>query len=238
MRSVDGFQGGEEDVIIISTVRCNGNGSVGFLSNCQRANVALTRAKFCLWILGNGATLLNSSSIWKKLVLDAKRRGCFYNACDNMSLALAISNALIELGQLNSVFDMNSVLFKTSKWKVQFNAEFQDSMKKLQKTGIHEEVVSLVLKLSNGWRETSKNETFRNMDGISSQLMQLYQVGQLKLIWTTDILQENPTTTQVIKIWDVLPLTEIPKLMKKLDLVIGNYTMKHLNRCLREKVEG
>lgn len=74
--------------------------------------------RFCLWILGNGATLLNSGSIWEKLVLDAKRRGCFYNAYDNMSLALAISNALIELGHLNSLFDMNSVLFITSKWKV------------------------------------------------------------------------------------------------------------------------
>ncbi|XP_073152522.1 uncharacterized protein [Henckelia pumila] len=239
VRSVDGFQGGEEDVIIISTVRCNGNGSVGFLSNCQRANVALTRAKFCLWVLGNGATLLNSGSVWKKLVLDAKRRGYFYNAYDNTSLALAISNALIELGQLNSLFDMHSVLFKSSKWKVHFSAEFQDSMKKLQNTGIHEEMVSLVVKLSNGWRKTSKDKTFDDMDGISSQLMQVYQVkGPLKLIWTIDIIQENPMATQVIKIWDVMPQTEIPKLAKKLDLVMGNYTLNHMNRCLCKRVEG
>ncbi|KAL0008758.1 hypothetical protein SO802_010260 [Lithocarpus litseifolius] len=44
---VDGVQGGEEDVIIISNVRCNMNRVVGFLENRQRANVALPRAR-CL----------------------------------------------------------------------------------------------------------------------------------------------------------------------------------------------
>ncbi|KAG9137019.1 hypothetical protein Leryth_013854 [Lithospermum erythrorhizon] len=99
VRSVDGFQGGEEDVIIISTVRCNGNGSVGFLSNLQRANVALTRARHCLLILGSGATLTKSSTIWKKIVIDAKSRGCFHCASSDENLHQAIKESFTKPGQ-------------------------------------------------------------------------------------------------------------------------------------------
>ncbi|CAE6201147.1 unnamed protein product [Arabidopsis arenosa] len=94
VRSVDGFQGGEEDVIIISTVRSNGNGKVGFLSNRQRANVALTRARHCLWVIGNATTLARSGSIWAKLIRDSKRRKCFYDAKDDKRLRDAMNDAV------------------------------------------------------------------------------------------------------------------------------------------------
>ena len=45
VQTVDGFQGGEEDIILISTVRTNNSGSVGLMADLKITNVALTRAR-------------------------------------------------------------------------------------------------------------------------------------------------------------------------------------------------
>ncbi|KAI4981181.1 hypothetical protein ZWY2020_021666 [Hordeum vulgare] len=103
VRSVDGFQGAEEDIIIFSTVRSNSTGSVGFLNNVNRTNVALTRAKHCLWIVGNATTLVTSKTVWQKIVVGAKERGCFFNANDDKDLSGAIVKAVIELDEAESV---------------------------------------------------------------------------------------------------------------------------------------
>ncbi|CAL5030416.1 unnamed protein product [Urochloa decumbens] len=97
INSVDGFQGGEEDIIILSTVRSNSDGLVGFLSNRQRTNVSLTRARHCLWILGNATTLLNSGSIWADLVRNAKDRRCFFNASSDKALSRVIAKQKSDL---------------------------------------------------------------------------------------------------------------------------------------------
>nr|TKW06157.1 hypothetical protein SEVIR_7G223800v2 [Setaria viridis] len=100
INSVDGFQGGEEDIIILSTVRSNSDGLVGFLSNRQRTNVSLTRARYCLWILGNATTLLSSGSIWADLVCNAKDRQCFFDASSNKALARVIAKQKSDLNRV------------------------------------------------------------------------------------------------------------------------------------------
>ena len=57
VHTVDGFQGQERDVIIISMVRDNDEGQIGFLGDLRRMNVAITRARMKLIIIGNSETL-------------------------------------------------------------------------------------------------------------------------------------------------------------------------------------
>lgn len=57
INTVDGFQGQERDIIVISMVRSNNDGQVGFLSDLRRMNVAITRARMKLLLIGHKETL-------------------------------------------------------------------------------------------------------------------------------------------------------------------------------------
>ena len=57
INTVDGFQGQERDIILISLVRSNEEGQIGFLHDLRRMNVAITRARMKLFLIGNKQTL-------------------------------------------------------------------------------------------------------------------------------------------------------------------------------------
>ncbi|KAF0291509.1 putative helicase senataxin [Amphibalanus amphitrite] len=71
--TVDGFQGQERDVVVLSFVRSNFVGDLGFLGDLRRLNVALTRAKNCLYICGDLGTLSKNAD-WNELIKDAYAR--------------------------------------------------------------------------------------------------------------------------------------------------------------------
>ncbi|KAL0653884.1 hypothetical protein Bca4012_096575 [Brassica carinata] len=80
LNTVDGFQGREVDILVLSTVRAthsasdgNSQSRIGFVADVRRMNVALTRARLSLWVFGNTRTLQRDHN-WGALVKDAKER--------------------------------------------------------------------------------------------------------------------------------------------------------------------
>ncbi len=73
VNSVDGFQGREKDVVIFSTVRSNTQKQIGFLRDYKRLNVALTRARKTLIVVGDSSTL-EGQEVWGEYI-----KYCRYN---------------------------------------------------------------------------------------------------------------------------------------------------------------
>ena len=76
IKSVDGYQGREKEVIVFSTVRANDRGEVGFLSDYRRLNVAITRARRGLVVLGHPQTLRYNPD-WRAYLDWAEESGLF-----------------------------------------------------------------------------------------------------------------------------------------------------------------
>ena len=84
---VDNYQGEENKIILLSLVRSNPEGKVGFLRTDNRVCVALSRAKYGLYITGNMDLLSQSSKLWKNIKADLSESGSLGDAlplqCEN-----------------------------------------------------------------------------------------------------------------------------------------------------------
>ncbi|MFY7829562.1 MAG: C-terminal helicase domain-containing protein, partial [Flectobacillus sp.] len=83
VNTIDSFQGQERDIVYISMVRNNAEGEIGFLSDIRRMNVAMTRAKKKLVVIGDSATLAQFD-FYAKFIEYTERKGAYLSAWEFM----------------------------------------------------------------------------------------------------------------------------------------------------------
>ena len=84
VNSIDGFQGQEKEIIYISLVRSNDQGEIGFLKDERRINVAMTRAKKKLVIIGDSACI-GQHELFASLVTHIENTGTYESAWNYIS---------------------------------------------------------------------------------------------------------------------------------------------------------
>ena len=101
-------------------------------------------------------------------------------------------------------------------------------------------MLSLLEKLSSGWRQTEKERTPVDRSGGSSSLfVEHYKVNKhLYLVWSIDILTETSNCTQILKVWDILPFSDIPNLSNQLEVLYRSYTVEKMTRCMHRSRDG
>nr|XP_011458219.1 PREDICTED: uncharacterized protein LOC105349666 [Fragaria vesca subsp. vesca] len=234
VKTVDGFQGGgEEDVIIFSTVRSNCQQSLEFISKLQKINVALTRARHWLWILGNERTLCDNESVWETLVLEAKNHQCFFNAEEDKDLAKAILQVKKQFDQLDDLLNSDSLLFRKARWKVLFSDNLLKSFKKLKSVILKRSVLNVLLKLANGWRPKMQSSDI--LCGNSSLILKKFKVEDLYTVCPTDIAKDL-RYIQVLKSWGIIPIEDTPSCARSLPSLL--YTDEYISLCKEKCLKG
>lgn len=83
VNTIDSFQGQERDIVYISLTRSNAEGAIGFLSDIRRMNVAMTRARKKLVVIGDSATLA-SSDFYEEFINYTQEIGAYQSAWEWM----------------------------------------------------------------------------------------------------------------------------------------------------------
>ena len=112
--------------------------------------------------------------------------------------------------------------------QVLFSDYFRKSFQKLRSFEMKKLVINLLLRLSSGWRPKKRKSSLINDN--TTEMLKQFKVKDLYIVCSIDIMKES-WYKQVLKVWDILPLEEIPKLAKHLDALFGKYTDDYLNRC-------
>ncbi len=181
--SVDAFQGKECDIIILSTVRSSID--LGFLPDMRRFNVAITRAKYSLILVGNCGALSNHPTL-----RDFLRQVRFLKTIhEHASPPVKISEDTVkrQITQTKELWDGTHQIFEKCKWKICFTNEFKASVVKAS-SSLKEEIKNKLVQLGHGkWPKYGQQPLIKKIENSLMEVIFVYSFSTYYLIWRVDV---------------------------------------------------
>ncbi|XP_013616863.1 PREDICTED: uncharacterized protein LOC106323254 [Brassica oleracea var. oleracea] len=183
-----------------------------------------TRKQDCVEMLGSICESIELPDFIGKFGL---QRLCLENAylmfCTASSSAKCVKRSATALDDLAKLQSNKLLSFENSIWKVLLTNEFLKSLETIIDSEINKRVMSVLEKISNGkFQQDSKSENLFRQEDIDDGL---------SLIWTVDIIKKQNHYLQVLKIWHVLPSSDVSCAEKCLEKHYKRYTRVKIERC-------
>lgn len=124
----------------------------------------------------------------------------------------------------------------TSLLQVYFTDQFRKSFQKVRQPQSKISVINVLERLANGWRP--RGRTVELVCENSSKILKQFKVERRYIICSIEIVKDFQCHVQVLKMWDIVRLEDIPKLAKSLDSEFRKYTDEYILCCKENGFDG
>jgi hypothetical protein len=210
-------------------------GGIGFVSDPRRLNVAITRPRFALLVVGNRRAL-RADSHWSSFIASIEAKSGLANI-DNCDWMKAVQKRWkreddtarnLDDATMVSLFEGKDCL-----WKISFSDDFRRTFPGLN-VKIRKSIVCELMLLGQGqWRRPNM---YRSNLVRCIEYVQIVRVSSLDsagcLLWTLDVKQQGAFLVQYIKVWAAVPRADLTKWISRVEKELSSYSPSRLEKCL------
>jgi len=248
IKTVDGFQGHEKDIIVFVPTRCNDDGLIGFLDDDCRINVALTRAKKSLWIVGDAETLRRSQSVpWQALIKHCENLGVLWDLKSALSpelplwfqkggkkiLSELLASALKGLTPTRGRQRLLAFFAKTT-WPIRFSLEASRSLVLLVSQPklrliCHRLLNAILLDVIGSW---ALGRSFpQTPEGRQLVLKRQVCIDRTRMTVVASVVLNSQRISQIMQIWDVVDASQVATVDDRVDIFFSRLPSEYRDRC-------
>lgn len=212
-------------------MRANWNNSLGFVKDFHRLNVAITRARYSLWIIGHSETLSHDAN-WKVLIQNAKTRNRLFSQDYHkisIDAKIAVTHAIESIEKPKTT--KRRPLFEDAPWQVILSNRACDSIRRMiEKKQDVKKLFERLLWIAQGNRPTNYYLSCPCSDFVRDMLYEYKMNSGQTILWTVDV--DRYQQKQILKVWDILPMPDrIMEAVKRIERALNTYSQKFIDLC-------